>query len=191
MTNTSFNVLGIAGSLRKASYSAALLAEIVAMSDDRMRITAFPLHDVPLYNQDLEPTPGQPPSPEPVTRFRKAIGEADGLILVSPEYNYGTSGVLKNALDWASRPGYKSVLLGKPVLIVTNSPGVYGGVRAQEQLRQTLSATLARVVLRAEIAVAGIATKLNGGKLTDESTRGFLKEGLADLAAEIERSRKK
>src|ERR1700734_3469575 len=136
MTEETLHFVGISGSLRTGSLSAALLAEIAAMSDDRTRITAFALHDVPLYNQDLEPTHGT--APQPVLALREAIGAADGFIVVSPEYNFGMSGVLKNALDWASRPAYKSVLAGKPSLIITNSPGPHGGVRAQQQLRQTL-----------------------------------------------------
>ncbi len=187
MTNSPLRFLGIAGSLRTGSLSAALLSEIVAMSDDRTSTTAFPLHNVPLYNQDLEPTPGQ--APAGVLELRKAIAGADGVIIVSPEYNYGISGVLKNALDWASRPAYKSALLAKPVLMITNSPGSLGGVRAQTQLRQTLSATLSRIVVGPEIAVASVATKLSDGKLTDEKTRTLIKEGLTELAAEVARTR--
>jgi chromate reductase len=84
--------------------------------------------------------------PASVSALKEAIAQADGLIICSPEYNYSTSGVLKNALDWASRPGFNSPLKNKPVLIMTSSPGVLGGVRAQSQLRETLSATLSRVI---------------------------------------------
>jgi chromate reductase len=187
MTEKSLHFVGISGSLRTGSFSAALLSEIVAMSDDRTRITAFRLHDVPLYNQDLEPTLGT--APAPVLALRDAIGAADGLIVVSPEYNYGVPGVLKNALDWASRPGYKSVLAGKPVLMITTSPFPLGGVRAQAQLRQTLTATLSRIVSRPEIVVSHVGDKLSGGHLTDEATRGHIKAGLHDLAAEVARAR--
>jgi chromate reductase len=187
MTDKPLNFVGIAGSLRAASWSAALLSEIVALSDAHARITAFPLHSVPLYNADLEPHHGH--APEPVLEFRQAIAAADGVVIVSPEYNYGMSGVLKNALDWASRPAYKSVLAGKPVLVMTNSPGSTGGVRAQLQLRQTLAATLSRVVVGPEIAVAHIATKLGDGKLADERTVTLINEGLAGLAAEVARAR--
>jgi chromate reductase, NAD(P)H dehydrogenase (quinone) len=186
MTET-LHFLGISGSLRGGSFSTALLAEIVGMSDAHARTTAFSLRDVPLYNQDLEPAPGH--APAPVLELRRAIAAADGLVLVSPEYNYGMSGVLKNALDWASRPAYKSVLKGKPVLIISNSPGAMGGARAQIQLRQTLFATLSRVVARAEIAVTHVNAKLTDGRLTDESTRSLFKEGLADLVAEVARAR--
>ena len=187
MAEKALHFVGISGSLRAASFSAALLSEIVAMSDDRTKITAFRLHDVPLYNQDLEPTQGS--APAPVLALREAIGTADGLIVVSPEYNWGMSGVLKNALDWASRPGYKSVLAGKPSLIITTSPFPLGGVRAQSQVRQTLSATLSRVVNRPEIVVSHVGDKLTGGHLSDETTRGIIKSGLADLAAEVARAR--
>jgi chromate reductase, NAD(P)H dehydrogenase (quinone) len=188
MTQETLHFVGISGSLRAGSFSAALLAEIAAMSDDRTRITAFRLQDVPLYNQDLEPTPGS--APAPVLALREAIGAADGLIVVSPEYNWGMSGVLKNALDWASRPAYKSVLAGKPSLIITTSPFPLGGVRAQTQVRQTLSATLSRVVNRPEIVIAHVGDKLAGGHLSDETTRGHIKAGLADLAAEVARARR-
>jgi chromate reductase, NAD(P)H dehydrogenase (quinone) len=187
MSDPPLHFVGIAGSLRTGSFSVALLSEIVGMSDAQARITAFPLREVPLYNQDLEPTPGQ--APGPVLELRRAIAAADGLVIVSPEYNYGISGVLKNALDWASRPAYKSVLAGKPVLIMTNSPGALGGSRAQSQLRQTLIATLSRVVVRPEIVVSHVGTKLTERRLTDEPTRSILKEGLADLAAEVARAR--
>jgi chromate reductase len=187
MTDTPLRFVGIAGSLRAAAWSAALLSEIVRLSDAHALITAFPLHSIPLYNADLEPTQGQ--APDPVLEFRQAIAAADGLVIVSPEYNYGMSGVLKNALDWASRPGYKSVLKDKPVLIVTNSPGVLGGVRAQQQLRQTLTATLSRVIVGPEIVVPHVAAKLSDGKLTDEHTVAALKRGLEGLAAEVAHAR--
>src|ERR1700741_3376756 len=127
MTDTPLHFVGISGSLRGGSFSTALLNEIVGMSDAHVRITAFPLRDVPLYNQDLEPAPGH--APAPVLELRRAIAAADALVLVSPEYNYGMSGVMKNALDLASRPAYKSVLAAKPVLIISNSPGALGGAR--------------------------------------------------------------
>jgi chromate reductase len=187
MTEKTLHFVGISGSLRTGSFSAALLSEIVAMSDDRTRITAFRLHDVPLYNQDLEPTHGT--APAPVLALRDSIAAADGLIVVSPEYNYGIPGVLKNALDWASRPGYKSVLAGKPTLMITTSPFPMGGVRAQAQLRQTLCATLSRVVARPEIVISHVGDKLPDGHLSDETTRNHIKSGLADLSAEVSRAR--
>ncbi|WP_223840754.1 NADPH-dependent FMN reductase [Pseudomonas extremaustralis] len=111
-----------------------------------------------LYNADLEETA----LPSSVTALKEAISQADGLIICSPEYNYGTSSVLKNALDWASRPGFHSPLKNKPVLIMTSSPGLLGGVRAQSQLRETLSATLSNVIFCPLIVIPGINQKNPG-----------------------------
>ena len=178
-------LLGISGSLRKGSFCTAILRTAAEQISDRADFDILALDDVPLYNQDLD---SDAPPAEAVA-LRDSIGNADGLLIATPEYNYGMSGVLKNALDWASRPAYKSVLKGKPVLIISNSPGALGGARAQIQLRQTLFGTLSRVVARPEIAVAHVATKLTEGRLTDEQTRSHFKEGLADLAAEVARTR--
>jgi len=145
-------------------------------------IELFALNDIPLYNADLD---GDAPPPA-VARLKAAIAEADGLVLCSPEYNYGMPGVLKNAIDWASRPGFASPLKGKPVLIATASPGTAGGVRAQAQIRDALAATLARPVVRQHVAIANVATRIHDGRLDDESTLDFLRVALADLLQEIE-----
>jgi chromate reductase len=102
--------------------------------------------------------------------FKEAIRASNGLVISSPEYNYGISGVLKNALDWASRPGYKSVLKDKPVLVMTSSPGALGGVRAQAQLRQTLAATLSYMHISPELVVSNIAHKVKEDRFEDEVT---------------------
>jgi chromate reductase len=107
------------------------------------------------------------------------------LVICSPEYNYGVSGVLKNALDWASRPGFNSPLKGKPVLIMTSSPGVLGGVRAQAQLRDTLSATLSRVINCPQIVIPGINQKIQEGQFVDEPTIEFMLAAVGDLLNEI------
>jgi chromate reductase, NAD(P)H dehydrogenase (quinone) len=177
------NLLGIAGSLRRGSYSAAVLRGLQESAKDRARIEIFPLDAVPLYNADLDGDH----KPEPVVALKSAIRDCAGLVLVSPEYNYGVSGVLKNALDWASRPGYQSVLKEKPVLIISNSPGLLGGVRAQAQLRQTLGATLSRVVATPDIVVSQVQSKIHEGRLTDATTLKFMLDGLDALLAEIRR----
>ena len=133
------------------------------------RLAIEQLGPLSLSHRDLEPTHGD--APQAVIDLRSAIGLADGLVIVSPEYNYGISGVLKNALDWASRPAYRSVLARKPVLIITNSPGALGGVRAYPQLRSTLASTLSRVVARPEIVISNVAEKIIGGRLSDDMTR--------------------
>src|SRR5690348_9795642 len=111
-------ILGIVGSLRRDSYSGAVLRGLQASVGERAHVEAFPLANVPMYNADLD---GEN-KPEPVVALKNAIRDCDGLVIVSPEYNYGVPGVLKNALDWASRPAYQSVLKAKPVLIIANSP---------------------------------------------------------------------
>ena len=178
------HILGIAGSLRRGSYSGAVLRGLQEIAADHARIELFPLDPVPLYNADLD---GEE-KPPAVAALKKAIHHCDGLVLSSPEYNYGVSGVLKNALDWASRPGYQSVLRDKPVLIMTSSPGLVGGVRAQAQLRQTLAATLSRVVAVPEVVISQVNKKVEGGRLADPTSLKFMLEALEALLGEIQLS---
>jgi chromate reductase len=177
------HLLGIAGSLRRGSYSAAVLRGLQESAKDRAHIEIFALDTVPLYNADLDGDH----KPEPVVAMKTAIRDCAGLVLVSPEYNYGVSGVLKNALDWASRPGYQTVLKDKPVLIITNSPGLLGGVRAQAQLRQTLGATLSRIAAVPDLVVSQVQTKIHDGRFTDATSLKFMLDGLDALLAEIRR----
>jgi chromate reductase len=183
MSTSPPTILGIAGSLRRASYSGTVLRGLQEAARDRARIETFPLDAVPLYNADLDGDE----KPAPVTALKNAIRDCDGLVLVSPEYNYGMPGVLKNALDWASRPGYQSVLKEKPVLIITSSPGMVGGVRAYAQLRQTLAATLSRVVAVPEVLIAQVQTKIQDGHFTDTTSLRFMLDALDALLAEIRR----
>lgn len=180
MTSPIPRILGIPGSLRRGSYSRAVLRGLEEAVRGRAQIDIFTLESIPLYNADLD---GER-MPEPVVALKNAIRVSDGLVLSSPEHNYGTSGVLKNALDWASRPAYQSVLKGKPVLIVTSSPGVLGGVRAQAQLRQTLVATLSRIVVVPEVVIPSVAAKVHDGRLTDEASLKFLMDAFDALLAE-------
>src|SRR5580658_1348121 len=178
------HILGIPGSLRRGSYSGAVLRGLQEIAADHARIELFLLDPVPLYNADFD---GEE-KPPAVAALKKAIHDCDGLVLSSPEYNYGVSGVLKNALDWASRPGYQSVLRNKPVLIMTSSPGLVGGVRAQAQLRQTLAATLSRVITAPEVVIAQVKGKIQEGRLTDAPSLKFMLEAFELLLAEIRRS---
>lgn len=177
--------LGLSGSLRAGSYSTAVLRSIVEIAAGRAEVEVLWLGDVPLYNEDLN----RDPLPGPVAELKRAIGEADGLILVSPEYNYGMSGVMKNAIDWASRPAYRSPFVGKPVLIVTQSPASTGGVRAQEGLSYAMLGVLARVLPRPQVVIGNSGQKIEDGRLTDEKTRGFVSEAIDDLIAEARRLR--
>ena len=174
-------LLGISGSLRKASTNTAVLSALAEAVADKAVLELFPLNDLPLYDQDIDVEP-LPPS---VAAFRAAIAAADGVVISSPEYNYGMSGVLKNALDWASRPYGKSNLTGKPVLTVTVSPASTGGVRAQGQLNETLTAIAALVVLRPQSVIGSVFSKMKDGKFTDETSMKFLTAGIDDLLRDI------
>ena len=176
-------LLALSGSLRRSSYNGAILATLGEAVADKASLAIFPLNDVPLYDQDADTdTP-----PEAVAALRAAIGAADGIVIASPEYNHGMSGVLKNALDWASRPHGKATLTGKPVFTLTSSPGAVGGARAHAQLNETLASIGARVVLRPQAVVGAVHEKIADGRLSDTSTLDFLLSGIDALLAEIAR----
>jgi len=174
-------LLGISGSLRKASSNTAILKSMAEAVADRAVLDIFPLNDIPLYDQDIDIEP----FPPAITAFREAIAAADGVVISSPEYNYGMSGVLKNALDWASRPYGKSRLTGKPVLTITASAASTGGVRAQTQLNETLTAIAALVVLRPQSVIGSVFQKMTDGKFTDETSLKFLSAAIDDLLRDI------
>ncbi len=174
-------LLGISGSLRKASANTAILNALGEAIADKATLEIFPLNDIPLYNQDIDIDP----VPANVQAFRQAIAAADGIVISSPEYNYGMSGVLKNALDWASRPYGKATLTGKPVLTVTASVATTGGVRAQGQLNETLTAIAALVVLRPQSVIGAVLQKMTDGKFTDETSLKFLTAAIDDLLRDI------
>ena len=116
--------------------------------------------------------------------LRAAVAEADGLVIVSPEFNYGMPGVLKNALDWASRPYGAAPLIGKPVLTMTASPAFTGGVRAQAQLNETLLATQSRLVLRPQTVIGSVHEKIESGRLVDPGSLQFALQAVNDLLRE-------
>jgi chromate reductase len=175
------HLLGLSGSIRKESTNTAILRTVAEQLGARASLTVFPLNDIPLYNSDLEGDA----LPQPVRALKEAIAASDGLILCTPEYNHGMSGVLKNALDWASRPAFASPLKNKPTLLMTSSPGYVGGARAQAQMQETMASALARVVIRPQIVIAGVAQKIVNGRLVDEATLKFCLEAIDDLLAEI------
>lgn len=171
-------VLGIAGSLRKASFNRALLRAAQELAPKEMEITVFDLAPIPPYNEDVE----KEGDPGPVKALKDAIRSADALLVVSPEYNYGIPGVLKNAIDWASRPPGKSPLNGKPAAIMGASQGTGGTVRMQLALRQAFLFTDTYAMLKPEIYVARAQDKFDAeGRLTDEKTREFVGKLLAAL----------
>ena len=178
-------VLGVAGSLRQGSYNQGLLRAAQELAPERLALESFDLSPIPLYNADVERV-GFPPS---VRELREKIRTADAVLIATPEYNYSVPGVLKNAIDWASRPPDQP-FAGKPVAIVGATPGGFGTTRAQHHLRQSFVFLDARVLSRPEVLIAGAAAKFDaGGRLVDETTRKFLGELLVALEGWIERLR--
>lgn len=135
-------ILGIPGSLRVGSFNRALIQAAVELAPDDVEIELYLLHDIPLYNADVEAQG----DPEPVRRFKQAIADADGLLISTPQYNRSVAGVLKNAIDWASRPPSESVLVGKPVAIMGASSGRSATAVAQEDLRKILEVCRCRIM---------------------------------------------
>lgn len=169
------SVLGIAGSLRQGSFNRELIRAASELAPDLITVSSYPLNDIPLYNADLETGD----DPQPVAHFKEAIANADGVLVASPEYNHGMTGVLKNALDWASRPARESVLRDKPMAIVGATPGRGGTIRAQMQVRQTLEAIGAYVLPQPEYYLPGIREKVDDeGRLTDQASRNYLRRFL-------------
>lgn len=162
------SILCLAGSLRAASSSRAVVETIRLKLAPEAEFSSFDIGSLPHYNADLDPLP------DTVVALKQAIADADGLIIVTPEYNYSVPGVLKNAIDWASRPGYASVFKGKPVFIATVSGGALGGVRAQAHLKNILYAVLAQTFVWQEVAVTNANAKVHDGRLADEATETFL-----------------
>jgi chromate reductase, NAD(P)H dehydrogenase (quinone) len=179
-------VLGIAGSLRAGSFNRALLRAAQELAPAGMDITAFDLAPIPLFNGDVEAKG----DPEPVAAWKAAIRQADALLFVTPEYNFGVPGVLKNAIDWASRPPRSSALQGKPAAIMGATPGMGGTGRAQMQLRQAFVFTQTYALVSPEVLVARAQEKFDAsGRLTDEKTREFvgqLLQALADWTRRLE-----
>jgi chromate reductase, NAD(P)H dehydrogenase (quinone) len=173
-------VCGIAGSLRRGSYNRALLRAAQELAPDSLEVRIFDrMAEIPLYNHDVE----EEGDPEPVQALKRAIGDADALLIATPEYNHGVPGVLKNAIDWASRPPRDSVLAGKPVALFGASPGITGTARAQSQLRQAFVFTNTPALLQPEILVYRASEKFDAdGRLTHEKTREFVGRLLSELA---------
>lgn len=164
-------VLGFAGSLRQGSLNRALLRAAAARAPAGLRIAPFELDAVPLYNGDVEAR-GEPPG---VAAFKAAIQRADGVLMVTPEYNHGVPGVMKNAVDWASRPARGAPLGGKPVGIIGASPGITGTARGQSQLRQAFEFTNSHCMGQPELLVFRAHEKFDAaGELTDAKTAEML-----------------
>lgn len=179
-----FHIVGIAGSLRRGSFNRALLHSAIELAPPSLRIVTATLDDIPLYNADID---AEVP-PAPVRALRDAVRIAHGLLIATPEYNHGVPGVLKNALDWLSRPPRASALQGKVAAIMGASPGMTGTARAQAQLRQTFVFTNTYALLQPEVLVARAADKFApDGRLIDPPTGEFLKLFLSEFARLIAR----
>ena len=172
-------VLAFAGSLRAASYNKMLLRAAVELAPVGMEIEIHDIGEIPLFNEDVEAA-GTPPA---VEAFREAIRRTDALLIATPEYNHGVPGVLKNAVDWASRPPRRSVLAGKPAAVFGASPGATGTARAQTQLRASFVFTDTPTLPQPEVLVFRAHEKFDAdGRLTDEPTRAFVGRLLVALA---------
>ncbi|MGZ4676417.1 MAG: NADPH-dependent FMN reductase [Acidimicrobiia bacterium] len=178
------HVLAFAGSLRRGSYNRALVRAAMGIAPAGLEVRAWELDGVPLYNGDVE-IMGDPPT---VVAFKQAIGVADALLIATPEYQHGVPGVLKNALDWASRPAGRSALEGKVVGIMGASPGIGGTARAQSQLRQTLVFNDCEVIGPPEVLVRD-AARLFGPdlQLRDEETLRFVRRLLGRIDRAVRR----
>ncbi|MFN7026595.1 MAG: NADPH-dependent FMN reductase [Pseudorhizobium sp.] len=164
-------LLFIPGSLRAASSSRATIHTLANRLHDQALCEIADPGQLPLYNADLEAIPE-------VVAFCQQIKQADGLVFVTPEYNYSIPGVLKNAIDWASRPALSSVFKDKPCFIISVSGGALGGVRAQAHLKYILNGMLAHVFVCPEIVIPSANQKVADGHLTDESIISFSREKL-------------
>jgi chromate reductase len=181
-------VLGISGSLRKASLNSAALRACGELMPAGMALRIFDgLGELPLYNQEVMDAG----IPEPVQRLRAAVADADGVLIASPEYNFSVSAALKNGIDWLSRVPNQP-WQDKPIAVFSASQGPLGGARVQYDLRRILGQLWAHVLPRPEVFIGLAPSKFDAqGKLTDEATKKFLTDLLAGFKLWIPRMAKK
>lgn len=183
---TTIRLLGFAGSLRSASYNRGLLRAAVELAPPGVEIESFDLRSIPLFDEDVEAEG----DPEPVVAFKRAIGSAEGLVLACPEYNHGITGVLKNAIDWASRPPGEPSIGGKLVALMGATPGGFGTVRSQIQVRQALLGAGARPLDRPQLHVARARERFDdAGNLVDDETREKVEALVAALVQRVRAAR--
>jgi chromate reductase len=175
------SLIGMSGSLRAGSYSNAILATLAEKFADRADLQVYDLAPIPLYNQDFE---GEK-RPKLVKRMLADIEAADGLVFCAPEFNHSIPGVLKNAIDWASRPAFASVLAYKPVAIMATSRGPLGGARCLEHMKTALDSCLSRIALAREVIITAAETRIKDGRLVDEVCLGFASGAVEALLTEI------
>jgi chromate reductase, NAD(P)H dehydrogenase (quinone) len=186
MPNAPLTILGVAGSLRRGSYNRGLIRAAMRLAPPGVIIVPHDIGDLPLYNADLEADG----DPEPVGRWKRAIEGADALLVATPEYNRCVPGVLKNAIDWASRPVRASVLRDRPVGIMGATPGRGGTARAQAHLRDGFAFTGGIVLPVPEVLVPLADAKFDAaGDLIDEETTENVRDLVRALAAWTQRVR--
>jgi chromate reductase len=179
MAGEKLRVLGFAGSLRQKSFNRGLIRAAVEVAPEGMAIETFDLTPIPLYNADVE----EKGLPLPVAEFKEKIRAADALLIATPEYNYSVPGLLKNAIDWASRPANQSPLQKKPAALMGASGGQMGTARAQLALRQSFVFTETLVLPKPDIYVSHAAKSFDAeGNLTDEKLRERIRMLLDALA---------
>jgi chromate reductase len=174
-------LLGMSGSLRTGSYSNAILETLREKFAGRAELQLYDLAPIPLYNQDFEGDK-RPPADK---RMLADIAEADGLVMCAPEFNHSIPGVLKNAIDWASRPSFQSVLAYKHVAIMATSRGPLGGARCLEHMKVALDSCLSRVTLAREVIITATESKIFDGRLVDETSLDFACGAVEALLTEI------
>ena len=180
-----FKILAFAGSLRKSSYNKALVRAAVELAPENVLMEVFDLEGIQPFNEDYVNNP-----PVRVVEFKDRIRNADALLIASPEYNYSIPGVLKNAIDWASRPFQGNPLEGKPVAIMSASTGKLGGARAQYHLRQTFVFLNMHPINRPEVMLSQAASNFDAnGRLTNEQTRALIKQLIEALVTWTSRLR--
>ena len=173
------HILGIAGSLRRASYNRAALRAARDLVPDNAKLDIFELDGIPCFNQDDELQP-----PARVIELKTRVRAADAILFVTAEYNYSIPGVLKNAIDWASRPYGDSAWTGKPVAVMGASIGMFGTARAQYHLRQVFVFLNMHPLNQPEVMIAKAAERFDAnGNLTDEKTRDLIRQLLQALFA--------
>jgi chromate reductase len=181
MADQILNVVSICGSLRKGSYNRMVMNALQGYAPEGMRVAEAPSYaEFPLYNADIQNSTG---FPAPVQTMAEAIRAADGVIFVSPEYNYSIPGALKNAIDWVSRlPNQPFV--GKPVAIISAAAGILGGGRMQYDLRRCMIFVDALTMNKPEIFIGNVSQRIDEktGQIKDEQAIGFIKQQLAAFA---------
>jgi chromate reductase len=181
--NDTIKILGIAGSLRQDSYNRAALRAAGELLPEHAELDLFELDGIPGFSQELEQRP-----PEQVVELKRRIRAADAILICTPEYNYSIPGVLKNAIDWASRPYGDSAWDDKPVAIMGASVGTGGTMRAQYHLRQVFVFLNMHALNRPEVMIGNAAERFDkSGRLTDDKSRRLIKELLKNLADHVRR----